>query len=124
MVTAAYNMDYVRKIEDPYLADHPTIPDFFRLEKHKFELHKARPRAMYYHSGSEAHKALIEASVEMPKAGLALCSVRFEDDVPGDIQFETRLAIDTSPIRVNEPIIMTWTTGVDGAPYVRQEQPK
>jgi hypothetical protein len=106
MVTAAHNMDCVRKIEDPYPAHHPTTPDFFRLEKHRFELHKTKPRAMYCHSGSEAHKALIEASVEMPKADLALCSLRFEDDVPGDVQFQTRLAIDTSPVRVNEPIIV------------------
>jgi Trypsin-like peptidase domain len=103
MVTAAHNIDFVRKVENPHPAHH--LSTLFRVEKHRFELHKTRPRAMYYHSGDEAHKALIEASVEMPNADLALCSITFEDDVPDDLQFQTRFGIDTSPVCVNDPVI-------------------
>jgi hypothetical protein len=103
MVTAAHNVDCVRKIENPHPAHH--LSTLFRVEKHRFELHKTRPRAMYYHSGKEAHKALIEASVEMPNADVALCRIKFEDDVPNDVEFQTRFGIDTSPVCINDQVI-------------------
>jgi len=49
---------------------------------------------MYYDEGVE-HKT-VEACLDMPKTDLALCRIRFEDDVPEDIQFQTRFGIDTS----------------------------
>jgi hypothetical protein len=41
MVTAAHNIDCIRKIENPHRAHHPST--LFRVEKHRFELHKTRP---------------------------------------------------------------------------------
>jgi hypothetical protein len=49
---------------------------------------------MYYDEGV-GHKT-VETCLDMPKTDLALCRIRFEDDVPEDIQFQTRFGIDTS----------------------------
>jgi hypothetical protein len=74
MVTAAHNFDWIRKIDNLNLAYYPSVPESFRPEIYRFELRNTKPRAMYY-SGGKAHKALIEATVQMTKADLALCSI-------------------------------------------------
>jgi hypothetical protein len=104
MVTAAHVVDHLRKIENPYSRHHPSTPEFFRPQVFRFELRRTIPRAMYY-DGETGRKAVIEACLDMPKTDLALCRIRFEDDVPEDIQFQTRFGIDTSPVKVGDRII-------------------
>ena len=94
MVTAAHVVGHLRKIENPYSRHHPSTPEFFRPPVFRFELRRTIPRAMYYDEGV-GHKT-VETCLDMPKTDLALCRIRFEDDVPEDIQFQTRFGIDTS----------------------------
>jgi hypothetical protein len=41
----------------------------------------------------------------MKRFDLALCRIRFDDDVPPDVRFASRLRLDTTPVTVGEPII-------------------
>jgi hypothetical protein len=104
MVTAAHVVAHLRKIENPYSPHHPSTPEFFRPQVFRFPLHRTIPRALYY-DGAVGYGAVIEAFLDMPKTDLALCRIAFEDAVPADIQYQTRFAIDTSPVKVGDRII-------------------
>jgi len=105
MITAAHVMKKVREIENPHPTHHPTTPEIFLPVRYRYELHRAKPRALYYDEAKGAHGALIEASLGMTKADLELCSIRFQDDVPEDVQFLTRFGLDTSPVGYSHSVM-------------------
>jgi hypothetical protein len=73
---------------------------------YRHELSKAQPRVLYYDEVNGAHRAVIQATVEMPKADLALCKIAFPDDVPPNVQFATRLVLDSAPVEFGERIFV------------------
>jgi hypothetical protein len=103
-VTAAHVLDEIRKIDNPHPKHHPSMPDIMRPVLYRSELKCAKPRAIYF-DGTSAHIAAIEAAVEMSKVDVALCSIRFNDDVPSDIAFTSRFAFDSAPIKTDETIV-------------------
>jgi hypothetical protein len=102
LITAAHVIEEIRKIDDPYPKSHLSMPEDFRAAVYRFELKHAKPRALYF-DGKTAHIANIEAAIEMPKADIALCSIRFDD--ASDTTFMSRLILDSNPPTIGERVI-------------------
>jgi hypothetical protein len=104
LVTAAHVIDEIRRIDNPRPRHHPSTPDIFRRITYRFEIKRAKPRAIFF-NGTTAHVAQIEAAVEMPDTDIALCKIGLGEDVPSNVLFTSRLIFDSKPISVGEPII-------------------
>lgn len=104
LVTAAHVIEQIRRIDNPHPKHHPSTPGIFLPIIHRTELQRAKPRAIYF-DGNIAHVAAIEAAMEMSGCDIALCSIRFSDDVNPVILFNSRLGLDTTPVTVGESII-------------------
>jgi hypothetical protein len=104
LVTAAHVVEEMRKVDNPHPKHHASAISEFLPIVHRFELRNARPRAVYF-EGKKGHSATIEAAVEMPKVDIALCNISFDDDVGAEVLFTSRLALDTTPVRVGEEVI-------------------
>ena len=104
LITAAHVIDEIRKIDSPHPKHHLSTPKILLPEVHRFELKRAKPRAIYF-DGTTVHVAIIEAAMEMAKSDIALCSIRLNDNVGSGVAFASRFALDTTPVGVEEPII-------------------
>ena len=104
LITAAHVIEEIRKIDRPHPKHHLSTPNILLPVVHRFELQHARPQAIFF-DGTRPHVAIIEAAMEMANFDIALCSIRFNDDVGSDVVFASRFALDTTPDSVEEPII-------------------
>jgi hypothetical protein len=106
LVTAAHVVHQIKTEDRPIPRHSLSTPDFFRAAEYRIELRRVIPQALFYDSeGGSAYPALIEAFLEMPKAELAICSITFGTEVPNDVRFETRLALNTTPVAEGDTVI-------------------
>jgi hypothetical protein len=105
LVTAAHVVREFRLMERPNPRRHPSTPAMFRLEEHRFEIHRTTPFAIYQDPTRGACRVIIETCWEMESTDLALCSIRLGDGVALDIQFPRQFILDPTPVRSGEPIV-------------------
>jgi hypothetical protein len=105
MVTAAHVTNAFKTIENPLPRHHPTSQ--FQPVRYRFEFKRVRPCAIYQDPELGGVLCSIVSSVEMAGADLALCEIQFQDGVTDDLRFQSRFAIDSTPVEVGERILAT-----------------
>jgi hypothetical protein len=104
LVTAGHVNDYIQRKDRPNPRSHSSTPRDFVAPEYRVELRHVRPFVIYRHPTHGACRVPIEAWMGLKDADLALCSIRFGDQIPPDVLFEKRFPLDTRPVRKGESI--------------------
>ena len=104
LVTAGHVTDHIQRKNRPNPRSRLSTPPDFVAPEYRVELRHVRPFVIYRHPTRGACRVPIEAWLGLKNADLALCSIRFGDQIPPDEVFEKAFPLDTRPVRMGESI--------------------
>ena len=103
-VTAGHVGSHIQRQDRPRPRAHLSTPSDFRAPEFRTELRRVQPFVIFCHPTRGHIRVPIEAWLDLKNADLALCSIRFEDNVPSDVVFEKSLKLDSRPVTAGEPV--------------------
>lgn len=105
MLSAAHNFQTIRKIDMPYeISASNTLPEF-RVEIEPYQMKETKMQALFFGQDNHFHCATIMTVDGNKPADVVACLISLEDDIPSEVLFDTKLAIDTTPVEAGQPIV-------------------
>jgi hypothetical protein len=103
MLTANHNIAAIKGVDRPHPRHHASA--FFVVEEDVIVFQKTKPHVIYCLDSAIGCSALLETSVGLPEVDVSACQIILGADVPPDVKFDLRLALDTRPVVPGERIL-------------------